>query len=100
MKLIDQHRDEILDACRESKVKELHVFGSVLTDEFSKESDVDFAVDFGRTDFNGSFAQFIKFKDRLEAILDHEIDLVSLNAVRNPVFAQNLDRTKECVYAA
>ena len=100
MTLIDQHRAEILKACNTYKVKELHAFGSVLSNQFSDQSDVDFAVDFNRDNFNGSFQQFIDFKEALEAILKRTVDLVSIHSVRNPVFLQTLHETKQCIYAA
>lgn len=100
MTLIDQHKAEILKACSTYKVKELHAFGSVLSDRFSDQSDVDFAVDFDRDNFNGSFQQFIDFKEALESILKRTVDLVSIHSVRNPVFLQTLHETKQCIYAA
>ncbi|HKL20204.1 MAG TPA: nucleotidyltransferase domain-containing protein [Tichowtungia sp.] len=100
MTLIDQHKAEILEACSTYKVKELHAFGSVLSDQFSDQSDVDFTVDFNRDNFNGSFQQFIGFKQTLETILKRTVDLVSIQSVRNPVFLQTLNKTKQCIYAA
>ena len=100
MKLIDQHKAEILKVCDAYRVKELYVFGSVLSDRFSDRSDVDFAVDFGRDDFNGSFQQFMDFKETLETILNRRVDLVPIPSVRNPVFLQTLNKTKQRIYAA
>lgn len=100
MTLIDQHRDEILKVCSIYKVKELHAFGSVLSDHFTDQSDVDLAVDFDRNNFNGSFQQFMEFKEALERILDRRVDLVSIRSVRNPVFLKTLHQTKQCIYAA
>jgi predicted nucleotidyltransferase len=100
MTLIDQHKDEIIQACRSCAVKELHVFGSVLSDHFTENSDVDFAVDFNRNSFEGSYGQFMEFKDRLEHILHRNIDLISIRSVRNPIFLRTLNNTKQCIYAA
>ncbi len=100
MTLLDQHRAEILKACSTYQVKELHAFGSVLSDRFSDQSDVDFTVDFGRDNFNGSFRQFMGFKEALETILKRTVDLVSIRSVRNPVFLQTLNETKQRIYAA
>lgn len=100
MTLIDQHREEIIKACHSCKVRELHAFGSVLSDRFTAQSDVDFAVDFDRENFNGSFLQFMEFKKALEEILHRKVDLVSFRNVRNPVFLNTLHETKQCIYAA
>lgn len=46
MKLIELNLQRILDPCRKHKVKILSVFGSILTDRFNEQSDVDLLVDF------------------------------------------------------
>lgn len=37
---------EIIDVCKRHKVVKLYLFGSVLTDNFNENSDVDFLIDF------------------------------------------------------
>ncbi|WP_289763588.1 nucleotidyltransferase domain-containing protein [Paramuribaculum intestinale] len=46
MKLIELNLQRVLDLCRKHKVKTLSVFGSILTDRFNDQSDVDLLVDF------------------------------------------------------
>ncbi len=46
MKLIELNLQRIIDLCRIHKVKSLAVFGSILTDRFNDQSDVDLLVDF------------------------------------------------------
>lgn len=41
MKLIERNMAQIIALCEKHKVRELCVFGSILTDEFNKDSDVD-----------------------------------------------------------
>ena len=52
MKLIELNLQHILDLCRKHKVKTLSVFGSILTDKFKEDSDVDMLVDFEPIDHN------------------------------------------------
>jgi len=42
---LDQYSSEINSLCIQNKVKSLFVFGSVLTDKFSADSDIDLVVD-------------------------------------------------------
>ena len=100
MTLIDQHQRELAQACSTYKVKELYAFGSVLSDRFNEKSDVDLAVDFDRDSFEGSFLQFLNFKNTLEEIFHRHVDLVPLGSIRNQVFLQTLNQTKQCIYAA
>ena len=48
MNFIEQKTSIILELCKKHKVKNLYAFGSVLTDHFNDESDIDFIVDFKR----------------------------------------------------
>lgn len=49
MKLIEMNMDKIVALCRKYKVAKLWVFGSILTDRFNDESDVDFPAIFDRS---------------------------------------------------
>lgn len=100
MTLIDQHRRELVQACSTYKVKELYAFGSVLSDRFNENSDVDLAVDFYRDSFEGSFLQFLNLKTTLEKILQRQVDLVPFGSIRNQIFLRTLNQTKQCIYAA
>lgn len=100
MTLIDQHQSELAEACNAYKVKELYAFGSVLTDHFNQNSDIDLAVNFDRDSFEGSFLQFLNFKTALENIFQRHVDLVPLGNIRNQVFLDTLNQTKRCIYAA
>ncbi|RZJ39222.1 MAG: hypothetical protein EOO18_01335 [Chryseobacterium sp.] len=46
MSLIDQYTRDIQQLCEQHKVRRLYAFGSVLTDRFQQDSDVDLIVDF------------------------------------------------------
>ena len=59
---INYRLDKIKEICKNYRVNEAYIFGSVLTDKFSDKSDIDLVVDFKREDFHGSFDQFMDFK--------------------------------------
>ena len=46
MSIIDQNIDKIRKLCEQHYVSQLSVFGSILTDEFGKNSDIELLVDF------------------------------------------------------
>ncbi len=50
MKLIELNLQRIFDLCKLHKVRTLSVFGSILTDRFNEQSDVDLLVDFETVD--------------------------------------------------
>jgi predicted nucleotidyltransferase len=97
---VDLKTKELRKLCKKFNVKELYLFGSATTDEFSADSDLDFIVKFNRRGFEGAFAQFIDFKQKLEQIYDRPVDLYHLKKFRNSIFQQEVERSKELLYAA
>ena len=50
MNLIEKHIDSLISLCKQHKVQELYIFGSILTSGFSKDSDIDMLVQFENVD--------------------------------------------------
>lgn len=100
MKLIELSRQRIIDLCRRHKVKSLAVFGSILTDRFNDQSDVDLLVDFEPTDPDkfDYVTNFFDLQDSLEALLKRKVDLVVGSSLRNKYFINNVNRTKQVIY--
>ncbi len=99
MNPVDEHAEAIVDLCRKYNVKELSVFGSAVTEKLDPQSDIDLAVVFARAGYVGSFDQYFDFKAALEATLKRSVDLVCLGSIRNPVFQDEVSRSKRTVYA-
>ena len=49
--LLKNNPDKIRECCREHDVEKLYAFGSVMTDDFSDNSDIDLPVKFGEISF-------------------------------------------------
>lgn len=99
--LIKSKKDQLESICRSNKVTELCLFGSAVSEKVNPESDLDFSVLFqadleplehGETFFN--------LKNQLEDLFGKPVDLISYRVVKNPVFKEELDRTKIKLYAA
>lgn len=71
MKLIELNLQRIIDLCRKHKVKTLAVFGSILTDRFNDQSDVDLLVNFDTTDHENwdYVTNYFDFQEALEKSL-------------------------------
>jgi predicted nucleotidyltransferase len=98
MNIIEKNIDSLINLCKQHKVKELYLFGSVLTTEFNKDSDIDMLVQFDNIDILKYTDNYFDFKEKLENILGREIDLLENQAIRNPIFRKILDRDKKIVY--
>ena len=64
----------IAEFCRRHHVQRLSLFGSVLTDRFRPESDVDFLIEFEPEDTPGFFA-LARMQFELEAVVGKPVDL-------------------------
>lgn len=99
MKLIELNIDKIRDLCRRYKVKQLFVFGSILTDRFNSDSDVDLLVDFNsEIDYHNYADNYFDLYHAFKTLFDREIDLVDVTTVQNRFFKQELDETKQLIY--
>lgn len=92
--------DKIIALCKKYKVMKLWVFGSILTDRFNDDSDVDFSVTFDKKnipllDFADNYLDFI---EELKALLLRDIDLITEDSLSNPYFIKELNSTKRLIY--
>ena len=99
MHLIEKHIDELNALCKKYKVKSLYVFGSVLTERFNDESDVDFLFNFDpEIDYNNYADYYFELLEKLKDLFGREIDLVDERTLRNPYFIKEIEATKQNVY--
>jgi len=98
MNIIERNIDSLIKLCKQHKVKELYLFGSILTPKFNKDSDIDMLVEFENVDILEYADNYFDFKEKLEKLLGREIDLLENQAIRNPIFRKIVDRDKKIVY--
>lgn len=89
---------EIIKLCKEHKVKNLYAFGSVLTDKFNDESDIDLIVDFVNMEVEDYADNYFDFKFSLQDILKRPIDLLEEQSIKNPYFRKAVNQKKQLVY--
>jgi len=98
MNIIEKNIDSLIILCKQHKVRELYLFGSILTPKFNKDSDIDMLVQFDNVDILEYADNYFDFKEKIEKLLGREIDLLENQAIRNPIFRKILDRDKKIVY--
>ena len=62
MSIIESNISEICALCSRHKVSDMSVFGSVLTNRFSDESDIDLLVNFKKEEISDYFDNFFELK--------------------------------------
>jgi len=98
MNIIEQNLKSISELCQYHEVDRLFVFGSVLSDNFRAESDIDFLVKLGDIDSYLYFENYMEFKEGLENLLQRSVDLVEEQTLKNPVLKKSIDKTEKLIY--
>lgn len=92
----------IEDFCRRWKIEEFALFGSVLSNDFRYDSDVDVMVSF-RNDATWSLLDHVVMQDELVAIFGRNVDLVTRKGVersRNAIRRKSILSNAKVIYAA
>jgi predicted nucleotidyltransferase len=92
-------KDKISDFCLKWKISEMALFGSVLSEDFRPDSDIDILVSF-KDDAGWSLFDFVDMIDELKAIFGRKVDLVEKESLRNPFRRQAILAGNEVIYAA
>jgi predicted nucleotidyltransferase len=89
----------IAELCRRHGIRELSIFGSVLREDFSPESDVDVLIEL-EPGQEMSIELYLAIKDDLEGLFGRSVDLVQKHLLSNPYRRYEILRTREVMYAA
>ncbi|AFL84859.1 putative nucleotidyltransferase [Belliella baltica DSM 15883] len=98
MQILEENIERIKELCKEHRVKRFSVFGSVLTDNFSPNSDIDFIVDFDEKDPLKYTDLYFQLKDKLELVLKRQIDLIEERGLKNTFFKKEIESSKVVIY--
>jgi predicted nucleotidyltransferase len=101
MQLLAENRDDLSRLCARLSVRELRVFGSAVTDRFDpSRSDLDVLVEFFDPEAPGISDRFMALALGLESIFQRPVDLITKQAMKNPIFRQTVEKTSRPLYAA
>jgi uncharacterized protein len=95
--------NRIAELCERYGVRELSVFGSLLRDDFSPESDIDFLVVFRDDDHGPWMEKLFHMEEDLRLLLDREVDLVpkeSIEKSENWIRRNHILSTAQVIYGS
>lgn len=98
MNYFEPYQNQIAELCRKYHVRKLFAFGSVLTDRFNDESDIDLIADFDMESISDIFITYFDFKYSLEYIFNRKVDLMGEQLVRNLYLRNNINNSKQLIY--
>jgi uncharacterized protein len=91
--------DQVSELCLRWHITRLSLFGSILRDDFSPESDVDILVEF-EPGFTPGFLKLYQIQEDLSQLFNHRtIDLVTLKSL-NPLIRDRILASMELCYVA
>ena len=96
---IDVPKEEIAAFCRRHHIQRMALFGSVLRDDFTPESDIDVLVEFAPGKTPG--LAFITMQDELSEIFGQRVDMHTFSGIersRNWVLRKEILNSAEIQY--
>jgi hypothetical protein len=86
---------------KEHKIKSAYAFGSVVSDKFNAESDIDLLINFeDDVEPLERGEMWWNLHDGLRDIFNREIDLLIEGSLKNPYFIEEINEKKQLIYAA
>jgi len=99
--LLERHREQLAELCRRYQVAQLEVFGSAAEGEADADArDIDLLVEFADAPNMGPADRYFGLLAELQTLLNRPVDLVCADAMRNPYFIREVNRSRSPLYAA
>ena len=97
-RLLTDNLDKIKALCMAHNVKSLFAFGSVCTERFNENSDIDLLIAFNPMDYGDYADTYFDLADRFESLFQRPVDLVTDKSLKNPYFIDSVNQTKTLLY--
>jgi uncharacterized protein len=99
-RIISDRIDDLKRLCDTYNVKSMYVFGSVCTDRFNENSDIDILISFDTISIDQYTDNYFELHYKLEDLFGRKIDLLTDKSLSNPYFIKGIEQTKQLIYAA
>jgi len=97
-RLLNENMDKIKALCMTHNVKNLFAFGSICTDKFNDQSDIDLLISFNKMDYGDYADTYFELADQFEILFKRPVDLVTEKSLKNPYFINSVNQTKTLIY--
>ena len=96
--LVQNNLKSIQHILHKHNVKHAFIFGSVCTEHFNDNSDIDIIVAFQKRYFDNYVDNFLSLESELSTLLQREVDIVPEETIQNPYLIQAINQTKTPIY--
>jgi len=99
-KVLIDNIENLKALCLKYNVKSLYAFGSVCTDKFNENSDIDLLISLNTMDYGDYADTYFELVEKFENLFKRPVDLVTDKSLGNPYFIESLNQTKTPIYEA
>ena len=94
---INFNGDKIASFCKKHGIKQLALFGSVLSKKFTDKSDIDIMITL-LPQYHCSYFDLLDIKAELENMTGREVDLVEKDSIKNPYRQKSIFENMQVIY--
>ena len=96
--ILEEKITVLKNLCKQYKIKSLYTFGSVNSNNFNDESDIDFLISFENDISIEEYTDnYFAFHYKLKELFNRNIDLLTENSLSNPYFIKGVEQTKQLI---
>ena len=93
------YTEDLRKICENNHATKLFFFGSVCTDKFNIESDIDLLIELEQMSPLELGETILNLWNELEDLFGRKVDLLTTDQeIRNPILRKNIDNTKQLFY--
>jgi uncharacterized protein len=97
--ILEKRKEDLKSICKILGIKRLYVFGSIVSDNFNENSDIDFLISFvDNLTVEEYTNNYFSLHYKLKELFGREIDIVTERTLSNPYFIERINKTKELIY--
>jgi predicted nucleotidyltransferase len=97
-KIITDNIEKIKLLCQTHNVNSLFAFGSVCSEHFDENSDIDLLISFKPMDYADYADTYFTLANKLEDLFHRPVDLVTEKSLSNPYFIKSVNQAKTLIY--
>lgn len=99
-KVLTDNIENLKTLCLKYNVKSLYAFGSVCTENFNENSDIDLLISLNTMDYGDYADTYFELVEKFENLFNRPVDLVTDKSLGNPYFIESINQTKTPIYEA
>lgn len=100
-RIIENRRKELAQECKSLQIDKLYAFGSVVSQKFNEESDIDLLISFSdKLSIEEYTNNYFTLHYRLRELFKRDVDIVTERSLSNPYFIESINENKVLLYEA